>query len=486
MRSLLLKLALLLLASIPAWATTATVTGTVQDPTTQVIAYGTVIAVFNGSANPGVIYTTTGGANFTQVVSGLLNSSGTFSITLTTTNSMNPSGGKWNIIVCSPTGQCSGIFSTTVTGGVDFSSQLSAVMPTIVANAVQPFPSAYSDSEIVNPTYGSTYYNLISLAHRAYNGSSWSTLAGGGGSSSGNAGAVQISGGAGAFTSDANFTANTTTHQVQVGAPALNYVGAFGASITYSDTANSHRTFEDASGFNPTLNTTGWCSFCDDGSTGGTAGADHHASFQAAHIVNTGGTGVGALEAFYAAPTVNSTGIVGTFTGLYMAGATVNAGGTLTKYQAIYNSNQTSASNNYFIIDDCLACRSYISNSIAVGVQQAAFAFTNDMLSVYGHLGVGTFGAAAGNKPTMGTCGTSPAVTGSDSGGQITVGSGATTSCTLNFKSSFPTAPSCTVNLNATTITLGVAPTTTTLVITSSADMQGKVVNYHCITIAAN
>ena len=50
---------------------------------------------------------------------------------------------------------------------------------------------------------------------------------------------------------------------------------------------------------------------------------------------------------------------------------------------------------------------------------------------------------AAGGTPTMGACGTSPSVSGKDSGGVITVGTSMGTACTLNFSQTYGAAPSC-------------------------------------------
>lgn len=192
MRKLIL---FLVLFTLPAWATTATVTGTVQDPTTQVVGYGTVIATLNSVGIIGPFRS--GGVTVPPLVTGVLTSGGAFSITLTTNTSITPAGTQWNISVCAPTGQCSSALTTTISGNVDLSAQISALMPTMTAAAVQPFPFAFSDSEIINPTYGSSYFNLTTLVHRFFNGTTWSNIIGAGLPSAATYGQVPVSTAAG-------------------------------------------------------------------------------------------------------------------------------------------------------------------------------------------------------------------------------------------------------------------------------------------------
>lgn len=92
--------------------------------------------------------------------------------------------------------------------------------------------------------------------------------------------------------------------------------------------------------------------------------------------------------------------------------------------------------------------------------------------------------AFPGTAPAVSACGTSPsAVTGSDSHGRLTTGSGGTVqSCTLTFAVAYAVAPSCVAN-NETAIKLvrSVA-TTTTLVIDAlvAGDLTSSVINYAC------
>ncbi len=84
--------------------------------------------------------------------------------------------------------------------------------------------------------------------------------------------------------------------------------------------------------------------------------------------------------------------------------------------------------------------------------------------------------------PGLTSCGGgTPSIVGSDSAGNITIGTGATQSCTVTFASAFLVAPACFVNGNNTAVTYIGTQTTTILTITSSADMDSDVVSYICI-----
>ena len=88
---------------------------------------------------------------------------------------------------------------------------------------------------------------------------------------------------------------------------------------------------------------------------------------------------------------------------------------------------------------------------------------------------------ATGADPVLSACGTSPTVVGADSFGQVTIGTGVTTSCTATFDSAFGVAPSCTLTGDNTALGYAVTTTTTVMTITSSADMASDVINYTCV-----
>lgn len=348
-----------------------------------------------------------------------------------------------------------------------------------------------------------------------YNGS---PVGGAGGTPSGSTNFVQVANG-GAFGSDAKFQWDLTNHKLAIdlgaGSDSDVFAVKIGDQASGVNDGNSNKTImSEALLVNDTNfpNTQYVFGYEVDGSASQTNGGLNNGgivSFRCAVTVTTQGTytapcledeqqinlpsgfnwsNPGILTGFFSAPELFAPGGANLFKyyGIYFAGMQVTGGGTMNTFIDIYNANQTSAVNNDFIVDDCNACKSYISNSLAVGVQQGAFAMTNDVFTAYGHFGVAPFGAVAGNKPTMGTCGTSPTVTGADSAGIITVGTGTVTSCALNFKTTFANAPSCAATLSVSGITLGMASTTSVMTVTSSGSMGGDKIFYQCTDIASN
>lgn len=94
----------------------------------------------------------------------------------------------------------------------------------------------------------------------------------------------------------------------------------------------------------------------------------------------------------------------------------------------------------------------------------------------------------SGTAPTITSCGTSPStVTGTDSAGRFTWGSGGTdSSCTVTFSSAWAVAPSCIVNDESDTagaLNITVATSTTAMEIQGivAATIASDVVNYICM-----
>lgn len=90
---------------------------------------------------------------------------------------------------------------------------------------------------------------------------------------------------------------------------------------------------------------------------------------------------------------------------------------------------------------------------------------------------------AGGVTPTMGTCGTTPSVVGNDTRGVITVGSGiSVTSCALNFKETYTTAPVCVISTSSTGVTAKITSISTTVLMTGfSSTLGGGKVYYQCL-----
>jgi hypothetical protein len=104
-------------------------------------------------------------------------------------------------------------------------------------------------------------------------------------------------------------------------------------------------------------------------------------------------------------------------------------------------------------------------------------------LSIPSHAGHVSSGGAIprlGGTPTLGTCGTSPSVTGTDSGGVIQVGSGAIGTCTLTFSVTYATAPSCVVSINSVIAVQAQTVSTSALVVTGTSLTSVKIW-YACV-----
>lgn len=100
-------------------------------------------------------------------------------------------------------------------------------------------------------------------------------------------------------------------------------------------------------------------------------------------------------------------------------------------------------------------------------------------LDVAGHV------ANSGATATVGTCGTSPAITGNDMRGVVTLGTGSPTACTVTFSSAYATAPYCVLTpYGGTTgaIQYWITTTTTTLVMNfSAAPTASQKFHYLCV-----
>lgn len=83
--------------------------------------------------------------------------------------------------------------------------------------------------------------------------------------------------------------------------------------------------------------------------------------------------------------------------------------------------------------------------------------------------------------PTVGTCGTSPTVNGTNSNGTITVGSGVVTTCTLSFSVTLSAVPICIASSSSGSISTGITSiSTSSVVIGLSATLGSGTIYYHC------
>jgi hypothetical protein len=161
------RLALLvfwLLVGVPTLAQTTNVSGTITDAAGQSWNYGNYQFTFQPSpSNPSSQYFWNGAPlNVSQVISGVLDSTGSFTGAMVPSNtSITPSGSTWTFQACPASTTACAQKTFTITGSTQ-SLTSSFTPPAIVLNLSNPPPgaSAYSNSEIVSAERGSFYYNI--------------------------------------------------------------------------------------------------------------------------------------------------------------------------------------------------------------------------------------------------------------------------------------------------------------------------------------
>jgi hypothetical protein len=162
----------------------------------------------------------------------------------------------------------------------------------------------------------------------------------------------------------------------------------------------------------------------------------------------------------------------------------------------ITNSTPTTSGSENILIgyDTSQGAASQISKSIGIGVRSHPtcsncaliggaqgsgdeVTLMVSTMSVFNH-----YNNKGSTAPWVTSCGTGPGVTGYDSAGTITVGSGVTTACTLNFATAWGNAPTCVITTNSTAVTSDITSVTTSaLALGFSATLGGGTVYYHCI-----
>lgn len=184
MKKLLQVLFIILLLSTVLFAqNTTTTTGTIQYPDGSLFANGTVLATFTPPG--GVINQnqyTINGATFPYYVSGVMNGSGTFSLTLTDDHKVRPQGGRWMFTVCSlASTSCNNSLQDVFGASIDLSANINGSIANILGGTLN-VPRFYTDSEVLTTSAGGLiYYNLTSNTFRCYNGIAWNNCITGGG-----------------------------------------------------------------------------------------------------------------------------------------------------------------------------------------------------------------------------------------------------------------------------------------------------------------
>lgn len=85
-----------------------------------------------------------------------------------------------------------------------------------------------------------------------------------------------------------------------------------------------------------------------------------------------------------------------------------------------------------------------------------------------------------GVNPTVGTCGTSPTMTGTDTNGRVVAGSTAITACTVTFAQPWPISPNCIASSESDVTSVKVVATRPNAVFTMQ-NMTSKTFNYICL-----
>jgi hypothetical protein len=87
---------------------------------------------------------------------------------------------------------------------------------------------------------------------------------------------------------------------------------------------------------------------------------------------------------------------------------------------------------------------------------------------------------AGGTTASVGSCGTSPAITGTDLAGVVTVGTPGGTGCVITFSGTKAAAPKCVVTWQTNIASMIYTVSTTAITITQTAT-SGNKINYVCV-----
>lgn len=123
------------------------------------------------------------------------------------------------------------------------------------------------------------------------------------------------------------------------------------------------------------------------------------------------------------------------------------------------------------------------STGIITWTGRGTYRMNNDGLHVLGNAGVTSSVKFRAGIPTVGACGTSPSIAGSDSGMIMTVGTGGVaTTCAVNFSAAWSTPPSCVAQNDTDRVAYSIAVTTTAITITATAAFTaGSKFNIICV-----
>ena len=128
----------------------------------------------------------------------------------------------------------------------------------------------------------------------------------------------------------------------------------------------------------------------------------------------------------------------------------------------VFDVNSTSTNTSFFEVQTS-------SSVLVFGVASTTTQFQNAILST------------SSTVPVVSACGTTPSITGTNSNGFVTVGTGVISSCTITFSPVYKSKPSCVVS-NESQNTISGTPTASTLVVAGTA-IQSQIWHYICVGI---
>jgi hypothetical protein len=97
----------------------------------------------------------------------------------------------------------------------------------------------------------------------------------------------------------------------------------------------------------------------------------------------------------------------------------------------------------------------------------------SSLLNTTGHI------ADTGSTPALSSCGTSPAISGTDLAGQVTMGTASPTGCTITFANAYVSAPFCVVTWQTNIASMQYTISTTAITLVQTGTSSNKV-NYMC------
>jgi len=107
---------------------------------------------------------------------------------------------------------------------------------------------------------------------------------------------------------------------------------------------------------------------------------------------------------------------------------------------------------------------------------------TDDSTVMMGVRGNGHWVSETGTAPVLSSCGTTPSITGTDTAGKITIGTSASSTCTMTFADQYANAPACSITNGTDDVPVFATTSTTVLTITDGAtDFSSDVIMYTCI-----